>query len=221
MLTVHKFGPAWGTPDISPFVVKLETYLRLAGIPYESKPGDPRKGPKQKLPYVDDDGALLGDSRLIIEHLEARRGVSLDAHLSPKQRAVAAAFQSMLEEHLYFVIVYERWQLDANWQRYLPTMRQILSGAVPGPLTGVVAGIARKQMLKSLHAQGTGRHTPEEVGRIEIASSARSPSRSATAPSSSASSRRRSTPRPTRSCWGSSRPRSRDRWPTRLGPARA
>lgn len=72
----------------------------------------------------------------------------------------------MLEEHLYFVIVYERWKLDANWQTYLPTMRQILSGAVPGPLTGFVAGIARKQMLKSLHAQGTGRHTPEEVGRI-------------------------------------------------------
>jgi hypothetical protein len=45
-------------------------------------------------------------------------------------------------------------------------MRQILSGAVPGPLTGVVAGIARRQMLKSLFAQGTGRHSPDEVGRI-------------------------------------------------------
>ncbi len=166
MLIVHKYGPAWGTPDISPFVVKLETYLRLAGIPYEGKPADPRKAPKQKLPYVDDDGTVLGDSRLIIEHLEQRRGISLDAHLAPGQRSVATAFQSMLEEHLYFVIVHDRWKIDANWQRYLPTMRQILSGAVPGPLTGLVAGLARKQMLKALSAQGTGRHTPDEVGRI-------------------------------------------------------
>jgi hypothetical protein len=29
MITLHKFGPAWGTPDISPFCIKVETYLRM------------------------------------------------------------------------------------------------------------------------------------------------------------------------------------------------
>ena len=167
MLVVHKFGPAWGLPDISPFVVKLETYLRMAGIPYETKAGDPRKAPKKKLPYVLDDGVPLGDTRFIIEHLETKRGISLDARLTPKERAIATAFQSMLEEHLYYVVVYERWQLEANWERYLPTMRQIVSGAgVPGPMTGFVSGMARKQMVRSLYSQGTGRHAPAEVGRI-------------------------------------------------------
>ena len=75
MLTVYKFGPAWGTPDISPFVVKLETYLRLAGIPYDTKPGDPRKAPKRKIPYIVDDGTVVGDSRFIVEHLETKRGI--------------------------------------------------------------------------------------------------------------------------------------------------
>lgn len=28
-IKLHKFGPAFGLPDASPFVVKLETYLRL------------------------------------------------------------------------------------------------------------------------------------------------------------------------------------------------
>ena len=60
MLTVYKFGSAWGHPDVSPFVVKLETYLRLAAIPYEAKVGDPRKAPKKKIPYVVDDGVVLG-----------------------------------------------------------------------------------------------------------------------------------------------------------------
>jgi glutathione S-transferase len=168
MLTVHKFGPAWGIPDISPFVVKLETYLRLAGIPYEAKAGDPRKAPKKKLPYVvDDGGVVLGDTRFIIEHLETKRGISLDARLTPRDRAVAAAFQSMLEEHLYWVMVYERWQIEANWERFTPTLRQLFAGAgVPGPMTGVVSAIARKGMLKQLQAQGTGRHSPPEVGRI-------------------------------------------------------
>jgi glutathione S-transferase len=167
MLTLHKFGTAWGIPDISPFVVKLETYMRMAGIPYETKQGDPRKAPKKKMPYVVDDGVVLGDSRFIIEHLETKRGISLDARLTPRERAIATAFQSMLEEHLYYVILYERWQMDANWERYVPTFGQILKGVgVPGPLRGIVSAVARKQTLKALFAQGTGRHSPPEVGRI-------------------------------------------------------
>jgi glutathione S-transferase len=167
MVTVYKFGPAWGMPDLSPFVVKIETYLRLAGIPYETKVGDPRKAPKKKIPYIADDGVVVADTRFIVEHLETKRGISLDARLTPRERAIAAAFQSMLEEHLYFVMVYERWQLDANWARLAPTLQKILAGVgVPGPMTGLVSGMARKQMLKSLGAQGTGRHSPPEVGRI-------------------------------------------------------
>jgi len=167
MLTVYKFGPAFGLPDLSPFVVKLETYLRMAGIRYETKQGDPRKAPKKKIPYVVDDGVVLGDTRFIIEHLETKRGISLDARLTPKDRAIAAAFQSMLEEHLYYVMVYERWQIDANWERLFPTLRQIIAGSgVPGPMAGLVSAMARKQMVKSLFVQGTGRHTPAEVGLI-------------------------------------------------------
>jgi glutathione S-transferase len=168
MLVVHKFAPTWGLPDLSPFVVKLETWLRLAGIPYETRSGDPRKAPKGKIPYiVDDDGTTMGDSRFIAEHLARKHGVTLDAWLSPAQRAVATASQSMLEEHLYFVLVYERWQIDANWDRYRPVMGDILrGGGVPGLLVGVVVERIRKQMLEALRGQGTGRHEPAEVGRI-------------------------------------------------------
>jgi glutathione S-transferase len=167
MLTIHKFGAAWGLPDISPFVVKLETYMRMAGIPYETKQGDPRRAPKKKIPYVVDDDVVLGDSRFIIEHLETKRGISLDARLTPRERAIATAFQSMLEEHLYYVLLYERWQLDANWERLVPTVGQLLKGAgVPGPMRGLVSAMARKQTLKTLFAEGTGRHSPAEVGRI-------------------------------------------------------
>src|SRR2546422_630878 len=60
MVTLYKFAPAWGLPDLSPFVFKLETYLRMAKIPYKAEPGDPRKAPKKKLPYIEHDGKTLG-----------------------------------------------------------------------------------------------------------------------------------------------------------------
>ncbi len=34
-LVLHSFERGKTCPNISPFVLKLETYLRMAGIPYE------------------------------------------------------------------------------------------------------------------------------------------------------------------------------------------
>jgi glutathione S-transferase len=167
MITVHKFASAWGQPDLSPFVAKLETYMRMAGIEYQGVAGDVRKAPKKKLPYIEHDGRVLGDSTFIIEHLRKSFGDELDAGLTAKDRAVAASFQAMLEEQLYFVILYQRWQDDRGWETYTPVLRDILGKAgVPGPLRGVVAGGVRKQIIKALHGQGTGRHTRREVDAI-------------------------------------------------------
>ena len=41
-MIVYKFGDGAGAmpPDLSPFVVKLETWLRLSNIPYEGRIGN-------------------------------------------------------------------------------------------------------------------------------------------------------------------------------------
>jgi glutathione S-transferase len=103
MIKLHQFPPVWGR-NISPFTLKLEAWLRLAGLPYEVVPTrNPGKGPKGKLPFIeDDDGTVLGDSSLIIEHLMGTRGIDLDRELSPEQRAQAVSLQRLFEDHLYF-----------------------------------------------------------------------------------------------------------------------
>lgn len=35
MIKLYQFAPAWDVPNLSPFCVKVETYLRMAGLPYE------------------------------------------------------------------------------------------------------------------------------------------------------------------------------------------
>ena len=51
MIVLQKFGPHFGVPDPSPFVLKLETFLRLTKIDYEEELlFDLRKTPKGKLP---------------------------------------------------------------------------------------------------------------------------------------------------------------------------
>ncbi|MCK1711437.1 hypothetical protein IVA83_20965 [Bradyrhizobium sp. 143] len=51
---------------------KLETWLRIAGIPYEvAVTTNPRKGPRGKLPFVDDGGVIVADTTIIIDRARA------------------------------------------------------------------------------------------------------------------------------------------------------
>jgi glutathione S-transferase len=156
---------SWGTPNASPFCTKLECYLRMAEVPY--KPGKPdfRKAPKGKVPFVELDGKLLGDSQLIIEELEKRLAKAgkrpLDQGMAPRDVAIARMIRRTLEEGLYFVGLVTRWQNDAGY----PLMRAEFKKMVPG----FVLPIIRRAQIKKAHAQGTGRHTLDEVMAIGVA----------------------------------------------------
>lgn len=168
MLTIYGFGSAFGLVDMGPFVVKVAAWCRLAGVEYALKQGDPRKAPKAKLPYVDDDGTIVADSTAIIAHL-SKKHRDLDAGLSDRDRAVATAFKAMVEEHLYFTSMYLRWKDERGWAVFAPVFRENLArGGVPGFATGLVANLVRKQVGKTLHAQGTGRHSLAEVEAVAI-----------------------------------------------------
>jgi glutathione S-transferase len=166
-VVLQKYFPVWSLTDLSPFCSKVEAYLRMAEIPYRGVVGDPRKAPKQKLPVLQDGELLIPDSNAILAHLESTRGRPLDARLSPHQQAIATAVRSMIEEQLYFLVVYLRWKSDAAWAIYQPVFIELAGQlGVPGFMRGFVSNQVRKQMLRALHGQGTGRHTPEEIVTI-------------------------------------------------------
>ena len=91
MIKLFQPPPVWGIPNMSPFCVKLETYLRMAGIKYEKPRLDFLKAPKGKIPFVELDGKLMGDSSLVIEALKKKYGDPLDAELSAEQKAQTRA----------------------------------------------------------------------------------------------------------------------------------
>jgi len=167
MIRLHTFKDCLpGTPDPSGFVVKLMTVLRLAGVGHERIEGDnPAAGPKGKVPFIDDNGVLLGDSVLILEHLKKTRGVDLDRHLSPLQKAQSHALQRMLEERLYWACVYSRWMEPANAPAFLAT----LFGPVPWPIRRLIIRQARKTVETALDHHGLGRHTRDEVFAFGVA----------------------------------------------------
>lgn len=162
-LRLHQFPPALGLPNASSFCLKLEAYLRLAGLPYESVyASDMRGAPKGKMPWIEDGATRLGDSSLIIDYLKQRYGDPLDARLDARQRALGVAVQRMVEEHLYFALLWWRWVDDAGWA----VTRAAFFAGLPAPLRALVAPLVRRGVAKQLHAQGMGRFDHEERCRL-------------------------------------------------------
>ena len=56
-IKLFQFPRMFAVPNLSPFCCKLETWLRIARIPYEVvDTPNPRAGPKGKLPFIEDAG---------------------------------------------------------------------------------------------------------------------------------------------------------------------
>jgi len=159
MITLYSFGPGFGLPDPSPFVTKAEVLLKMAELPYRMDTSGFRKAPKGKLPYIDDDGEIVADSTFIRWHLEKKYNVDFDRGLSTEQCAVAWAFEKMLEDHLYWALVRERWIDDANFVKGPATFFR----AMPAPLRLVLLPMIRRKLQRTLRGQGFGRHSRDEI----------------------------------------------------------
>lgn len=159
MITLHQPPGGFGIGSLSPFCFKLECYLRMAGLPYTARMADFRKAPKGKVPFIEEDGQVLGDSQLIIEHLKRKHGDSLDAKLSAEDVAKGHLVRRVLEESTYWHIVHVRWADAEGWKVYRPYFDALF----PPVVRNVVVPMIRRDVLKALRAQGVGRHGPEEI----------------------------------------------------------
>ncbi|KAM7200901.1 hypothetical protein V8F20_005143 [Naviculisporaceae sp. PSN 640] len=163
-LIVYRNSQVAGRYNSSPFVNKLETRLRLAGVPYRTVFGTRKQAPRGKVPYVgfEASGELIADTTFIFRRL-VDDGVlpDLNAGLSPAQKAQDLAIRALLEDKLYFFLVRERW-MDNFY-----TMRPIALAGMPYLLQLVIGNIAYRTVTNALYLQGTGRLLPEEVRTLK------------------------------------------------------
>jgi glutathione S-transferase len=166
MIKLYQFAPAFGLPNTSSFCLKLETYLRMVEIPFESVYSiEMGKAPKGKMPYIVDGDKTIGDSNFIIEYLKQTYGDRLDAHLTPSDRAIALAMRRLIEENLYWVMVHNRWIEPKNWE----TTKAVFFNELPPLLKAIIPNLGRKSIQKQLQGHGMGKHSSAEIYAIGIA----------------------------------------------------
>ncbi len=159
MITLYNFGPAFGLPDSSPFVMKVETLLRMANLLYRTDATGFARAPKGKIPYIDDNGVVVSDSTFIRWHLEKKHRIDFDRGLNAAQKATAWAYEKMAEDQLYWVSMHERWMIDGNFHK--GHIR--FFDKVPAPVRPIATAMIRRKVRGVLRAQGIGRHSPDEI----------------------------------------------------------
>ncbi|XP_041360881.1 failed axon connections homolog [Gigantopelta aegis] len=156
LVILRQVGRGPYAPSMSPFPLKLETFLRMAKIPYQSV-HSLKMSSKGKTPWIQYNDDDVADSAFCVDYLNDKFGVDLNANLSRQQRAVARAFEKMVEEGtLYWSLALYRW--------VYPDDRSLVKKSLGIPF--FVFWMISRAVRKAAWAQGTGRHSVEEVDRI-------------------------------------------------------
>lgn len=156
-------------PSISPYCLKVETWLRLNGIKYENVDHKMKfRSKKGQLPFIELNGEEIADSTIILRELSQKFGKDLDAVLSSEQRSVSHAMISMIENHLVWAVACWRTKnMDQVLKGYKVNLQHALGTRIP---TGILNFFFKftfgRKGARKVKAQGMGVHTPEEVSQF-------------------------------------------------------
>lgn len=163
MIELYQFSPLWGLPNASPFCLKLETYFKMASVPYEVvRFNNTRKAPKGKLPFIKHNDKVIADSNVILTYVKENFGNTLDSHLDTQQASLMHCARRMIDEHLYWVGVYSRWVDENNW----PETKKEFFGRLKLPYRWFIPDLARKNLCNQVYQQGIGRHNQADIYRM-------------------------------------------------------
>lgn len=153
-------------PSMSPYCLKVETWLRLAGLKYENVDHKLKlRSKKGQLPFVEVNGEEVADSAIIIKELAQRYEKDLDAGLTQEQRNIAHAMISMLENHLIWVLLFWRSKNpDLMIKGYKVNLQHALGSRLPNAVLNFLFKFQfGRKGAKKVKAQGLGVHKPEEI----------------------------------------------------------
>lgn len=166
MLTFYRTAPCEGlVGGFSPYVGKLDLWLRMARIPHEPivmvATEAMSTGPRNLSPYIELDGEQIGDSSVIIQHLKKLYNDPLDdGRLLGEQVIIGELVKSMCEYDLFYIMAYGRYGDDRS--DYKSLCKFNIGDLPEDQLNEAVEGL-RAFVQQKLDSWTIGRYEPEYV----------------------------------------------------------
>ncbi|XP_072385096.1 failed axon connections isoform X2 [Diabrotica undecimpunctata] len=166
---LYQFSRTPLLPSLSPYCLKVETWLRLAGVKYENVDHKMKyRSKKGQLPFIELNGEEIADSAIIIKDLSQKFGHDLDACLTAEQRNLAHATISMIENHLAWVVMWWRTKYpDQVLKGYKVNLQHALGTRIPNGILNFFFKFAfGRKGTKKVKAQGMGVHSADEINEF-------------------------------------------------------
>jgi glutathione S-transferase len=158
MITLYSYPTLFGVADNNGYGLKIFAFMRMVGLPFVHEHiFDASAAPHGQLPYIIDDGDVIGDSEAILGHLTRKYQLKIDAALGVQERRLNLLVTRLLDD-LYWVMSYSRWSDERFW----PSFQRAFLRHHPN-LTEMELTKARAFNLQRYHFQGIGRYVPDEA----------------------------------------------------------
>uniref|UniRef100_A0A7S2MJU1 Thioredoxin-like fold domain-containing protein n=1 Tax=Helicotheca tamesis TaxID=374047 RepID=A0A7S2MJU1_9STRA len=146
----------------SPYVARVEAYLRLIGVPYKKmKSRGGSENPRHKVPFANIRGKMIDDSSRIIEHLQKTFSVKIDSELSKNQAATGHLIKQTLQGSLYWVTLHQMFDVQEG--------RDIFTAHKAAEFPPIVSTFIMRMILRGQRANlvgcGVGRLPHNEIVR--------------------------------------------------------
>merc|ERR1712002_750045 len=166
MVYLFQFQRSPVIPSISPFCLKLESWLKLHGIKYQNVDHKCKfRSKKGMLPFIELNGEEIADSNIVIDTLSKKFEKSMPAELTQDQKNVQHAMIAMVENHLHWTMVYWKSKdVDNILKGYKLNLQSAIGSKAPASLLNFYFKytFCRKGM-KKVRSNGMGAHTAEEI----------------------------------------------------------
>uniref|UniRef100_A0A915CAR1 GST C-terminal domain-containing protein n=2 Tax=Parascaris univalens TaxID=6257 RepID=A0A915CAR1_PARUN len=157
---LYQFKRLAVVPNLSPFCLKVEAWLRANNIKYEICDSWMQRSKEGLLPFVELNGEQIADSQLIIARLQ--KHFSLDDGLKGTERGAARAVDRMLDGSTFYALLYSKVLENATKL----VSRDVSGLHIPTFLLPLVAALFAQKMRKRLMAEGMARHEREDIVAI-------------------------------------------------------
>ncbi len=158
MITLFSYPELYGVADNNPYGLKVFAFLELCKLPFtHDHIFDVNAAPRGQLPYIEDDGEVIGDSDTIISHLIGKYRLTIDSALTPPQQTNGLLVRRTLDD-LYWVMSYSRWRDPRFWPLFRDQILKTHAEVTAASLEG-----AQQYNFQRYHYQGIGRFEPDAV----------------------------------------------------------
>ncbi|KAI0235409.1 Failed axon connections protein [Lamellibrachia satsuma] len=158
LIYLHTFPRACckQVPNLSPYAIKLETWLRLHKLKYKvvetyqfSKKG--------QIPFIVFNGEQTADSQLTIEYLSKYFSLDQTEGLSPQLQSASRAFRVLIENSFSWTCFCYRY---VHHYQLFKKVHQLPRGKILNTLSRL---LLKWGVKKNSCGAGIGRHTPQDI----------------------------------------------------------